>query len=461
MIGLSPLRTRSGGLFFCALFFILIWLTPPAVSAAPIGQPSISFETRDRFAGISRQRRDYTCGFAALSTLLRNWHGDTTATEDALLKIWQSLPASTDHSLEAGLRRSDLTAIINSQADRYAPAEWRVVAAEDLSRIGKPFLVLVQREGETDGHYAVAKGVEGKDILLADPLLGHVRERLETFIKEWARPGTRRGLILVVDRSDSMALARSPLHLPSSRGGVTHDLSVREASLRGRLLLPQGARSWSVTAAYARESNRSVSGTRSQPPSKSVTAAVAGRIGLRSGLNLLGSVTHEGVELHIPEDGLQTYRTTVLSAGFDKMVRGERDDGSPSVVLGSRVHVDPEGSIFSLEGNSSLQRNVGDLTFTIDASILTRIENSSTIGQRYHASLSSFVNYEYNEDLSLWGRTQVDRAWVKGANVEGASAEIGLAFAIFRGTYASPYVGVMRNKGAWSKFIGITLTFDD
>src|SRR2546421_11669239 len=96
-----PPSKLGGGTFRAAIIAVAIGVTAPAAANAADTSPRLG-QNDGRFAGISRQSTDATCGPAAVSTLLISWLGDSTATEAELLRVWRGLPQAKGYTTEDG-----------------------------------------------------------------------------------------------------------------------------------------------------------------------------------------------------------------------------------------------------------------------------------------------------------------------------------------------------------------------
>jgi predicted double-glycine peptidase len=174
---------------------------PPAVASTGSWR-----ELRDR--NVARQQLDYSCGAAALATLLRYYFGDDVTEERILGDILGSMTAQEVLEREAnGLSLLDL----RQQAERmgYQAVGVQLTLAA-LPKLTGP--VIVHLEGDDYRHFAVFKGVRGDRIYLADPSLGNVRRSVDRFAKEWS------GVALVLGKQgfglpQTHALALDDRHL--------------------------------------------------------------------------------------------------------------------------------------------------------------------------------------------------------------------------------------------------------
>lgn len=172
---------------------------------------------------IIKQSVDYSCGAAALSTILTYSFGDEVDEDDILLFIL--LPLSKDEELlrkKQGISLLDLQNVATAygyNADGYR------ITPEYLPKLQRPVIVFIKPQGYE--HFAVLKGVKNDRAYLADPSLGNIRMPVYKFLDMWL-DANGKGIIFVVERKDGQWTADSPLKPPA--GGLTQPeiLTVRE-----------------------------------------------------------------------------------------------------------------------------------------------------------------------------------------------------------------------------------------
>lgn len=130
------------------------------------------------FRTVIRQQYDYSCGSAALATLLRFQYYTHTTEAD----VFKSMYAVGDQAQiqKVGFSLLDMKkylASIGYQADGY-----RVSLAE-IAQVGTPAIALIQLGSYK--HFVVIKGVIGDSVLVGDPALGLRVFKAEDFQKVW------------------------------------------------------------------------------------------------------------------------------------------------------------------------------------------------------------------------------------------------------------------------------------
>ena len=134
------------------------------------------------------QTDEFTCGVAALATLL-SAYGDNIVTEEELL--------AQEKDLERGKGISLLQLKILAEKNGFVAEGYRMELV-NLFDFKRPMLMHIMSEGE--GHYVVFKGIYKERIFFADPDIGNVRMSLENFSQIWT------GLVLALEKKDGKEL---------------------------------------------------------------------------------------------------------------------------------------------------------------------------------------------------------------------------------------------------------------
>ncbi len=150
---------------------------------------------------VVKQKLDYSCGAAALATLMRNYFGEDTSEKEilALLDIRiKDLPEKEKkRKKENGFSLLDLKAVANLKG--YQAAGFRLTL-DQLRKLNTPVIVFVKPLGYH--HFAVLRGVAGDRVFLADPTRGNLRLNSARFLEEYS------GIVFVLGR-DGEALIKA------------------------------------------------------------------------------------------------------------------------------------------------------------------------------------------------------------------------------------------------------------
>jgi uncharacterized protein len=192
-----------------------------------------------RDQGLVRQQLDYSCGAAALATMLRHGFGDAVTERDILRDLFDRL--SQD---EAGERRKAGFSLLDlqhvAQARGYKAQGFRL-APEQLPRLGGPVIVYVEPRGYK--HFAVLRGVRGDRVYLADPSRGNIRMPAYKFLESWLDE-TGQGIIFVVEPKGGLPDRATTLAPPAAGLTQPEIMTAREMLAVGNpfVRLPELAR---------------------------------------------------------------------------------------------------------------------------------------------------------------------------------------------------------------------------
>lgn len=118
-----------------------------------------------RFRSVVRQEYDFSCGSAALATLLTHHYNRPTSETEA----FQAMFATGDQQAiqRFGFSMFDMQRYLTSlglKSDGYR------VGLDKLVEVGVPAITLINTKGYN--HFVVIKGIKGGDVLVGDPALG-------------------------------------------------------------------------------------------------------------------------------------------------------------------------------------------------------------------------------------------------------------------------------------------------
>ena len=155
---------------------------------SPIRDPAITFQKRNnrswreiRRQNIVMQGFDYSCGAAALATLLRYFWGDNVNEETVLHTIDELLTAAElKDRFENGLAMADLR---RAAVDLGYLSEVGKISFGELAQSKVPLLVAITADGYD--HFVVVRGIFGENVYLADPVRGNIRVRTTLFQSQW------------------------------------------------------------------------------------------------------------------------------------------------------------------------------------------------------------------------------------------------------------------------------------
>ena len=187
-------------------------------------------DLRDR--DVVKQRFDFSCGAAALATILRYGFAEDVTEGQILMELFD-LPTEAERSerRRTGFSLLDLRRV--AQARGYNAEGFRL-EPDQLPLLGGPVIVFIEPRGYK--HFAVLRGVRGDRIHLADPSRGQVRMPVFRFREDWLQSDGR-GIIFVVEPKAGLANRQTPLTLATTRRAPPEVMSVRELLAVGNRLV--------------------------------------------------------------------------------------------------------------------------------------------------------------------------------------------------------------------------------
>jgi uncharacterized protein len=130
------------------------------------------------FRRVVRQAYDYSCGSAALATLL-TYHYNRSVAEDTVLKAMFEV-GDKEKIRQEGFSMLDMKRYLESIDLR---AEGYEVTLDKIAEVGVPGIVLVKTKGYL--HFIVLKGIRGDRVLVGDPALGAKFMTRQEFSEIW------------------------------------------------------------------------------------------------------------------------------------------------------------------------------------------------------------------------------------------------------------------------------------
>ena len=149
------------------------------------------------FRRVVRQRWDFSCGSAALATLLTYHYGRPTTENLTFARMWDA--GDQKAIRKAGFSMLDMKSYLTSIG---LSAEGLRIGPEGLAELKRPAIVLLDLNGFK--HFVVVKGVRDGQVLVGDPMLGIKEYAERDFLKLW------NGIALVVVDSGAGAEFNRP-----------------------------------------------------------------------------------------------------------------------------------------------------------------------------------------------------------------------------------------------------------
>jgi predicted double-glycine peptidase len=200
-------------------------------SMAPVGDytvPVASLQAR-KFNTVVRQQFDFSCGSAAVATLLHYHYGDPQGEADVFRGMWQD--GDQAQIRKVGFSLLDMKRYL---ASRHMRADGYKVSLEAIAKRGIPGIVLITVKQYR--HFVVLKGMNKGEVLLGDPSLGLRTMSFEEFSRVW------NGIYFVINNNISSAQRAFNVDAQCA--------SFSRSPVGGTFLQPLSQQALSLTAPY-------------------------------------------------------------------------------------------------------------------------------------------------------------------------------------------------------------------
>ncbi len=160
-----------------------------------------------RFETVVRQQHDFSCGSAALATLLRFHYDDPQNEQSVFLGMFRD-------GDQAQIRRLGFSLLDMKRylAARGIAADGFRVSIAQIAQARVPGIALIDFDGYR--HFVVVKGIDDQTLLLGDPSLGLRRETIARFARQW------NGVFFVIGGRD--AVGRAHFDMPADLARAPH-----------------------------------------------------------------------------------------------------------------------------------------------------------------------------------------------------------------------------------------------
>ena len=210
------------------LLLALALLCPPAyaglVELTPATGISVSVKVTSikelKYRGVIRQQYDFSCGSAAVATLLTHHYGAQVSEKDVFMAMYQK-------GNRAAIQREGFSLLDMKQYldERGYQSDGIYASLDDLERVGIPAIVLIEVQGYR--HFVIVKGVKNGEVMAGDPAAGLKVYKRPDFEKLWTN-----GIAFVARSRSSIAkkhfnaewsnIARAPVGDALSRDSLAN-----------------------------------------------------------------------------------------------------------------------------------------------------------------------------------------------------------------------------------------------
>lgn len=181
----------------------LAFLYMPSASAGSITIPGVTgtftVKTQSfaeaRFHSVVRQQYDFSCGSAAVATLLTHHYQQPVDEQDVFDAMYEKGDKEKIH--EQGFSLLDMKNYLESRGLR---ADGFRISLDKLLSVGVPAIALINTDNYL--HFVVVKGVNNNEVLMGDPSLGLKTTSREEFESMW------NGILFLIKNKADVARGR-------------------------------------------------------------------------------------------------------------------------------------------------------------------------------------------------------------------------------------------------------------
>lgn len=160
----------------------LVFRAPQRDPQHQVSQYVYSWKERKEF-NVVMQKRDYSCGAAALATVLVYFWGEDVTEEQILKELLGVLTINELRDrVQNGMTMTDLRRVAVRMGYEAAIGSMQF---EKLPESKIPLIVGIS-VNEFD-HFVVYRGFDGYYVYLADPIRGNIRIKANDFLQQWQR----------------------------------------------------------------------------------------------------------------------------------------------------------------------------------------------------------------------------------------------------------------------------------
>lgn len=174
-----------------------------------------------RDANLTKQRYDYSCGSASLSTIFTYYYGQNISEKDILdfLLIAKGIDTSKKEEIETNLSLRESVSFSFADLAYFAQSRgFRAVGVAldlpSLSQLKTPVIIYVNiRDME---HFSVYKGMDSHFVYLADPSFGNIKVSIAKFLEmfyqreDLTHPGK---ILAILPEGEDIPINQAFLHI--------------------------------------------------------------------------------------------------------------------------------------------------------------------------------------------------------------------------------------------------------
>jgi predicted double-glycine peptidase len=217
-------RGGSCGLLIALILLCVTSAQAGIVELTPVVGVNASVQVKSikelKYRAVVRQQYDFSCGSAAVATLLTHHYANAVNEQDVFLAMYKKGNRAAIH--REGFSLLDMKQYLD---ERGYQSDGLYASLDDLARVGIPAIALIEVNGYK--HFVVLKGVKNGEVMVGDPAAGLKLYRRSDFEKLWTN-----GILFVVRSRADIAkqhfnsewgnIARAPVSYGISRDSLTN-----------------------------------------------------------------------------------------------------------------------------------------------------------------------------------------------------------------------------------------------
>ncbi|MGC8120600.1 C39 family peptidase [Marinobacter sp. VGCF2001] len=224
-------RTAGALIWRCLAGMVVTFLSAPLLAGTviipgPAGDVPVSVTSfqNQRFSAVLQQQYDFSCGSAALASLLSFHYGRDINEQEVFEGMWTL--ADQDKIRQQGFSMLDMKRYLESEG--YQADGFRMPLSGLRDQVRVPVIALVTLGGYR--HFVVIKGISDQEVLVGDPARGLKAYSWAEFQAHWdgsafvIRSHLEQGRASFLDRDEWPGLARAPLFKGLGAPALGHTL---------------------------------------------------------------------------------------------------------------------------------------------------------------------------------------------------------------------------------------------
>lgn len=374
------------------------------------------------FKGVTKQSTDYSCGAAALATLITGLVANSTVSEKDVI---DEIAKHSDTRESKGYTLIDLMEVSTSMG-HYT--EWRKVPVDQLPKIKIPVMLLVGLNSQFP-HFVVLKGIANDQAFLADSIRGNIRIPYKRLTEEGITDKYKDWFVMAIEPS-AQTPENSNLYLTEDK--LSSHFTVEQSSAITLSTLPKANQlfaSYEFNASFG-SAQRTIEGlpVPLQTESNSYVHSLNVRYGATESTEVTGKISFTDSSLTTSIDTLNQGRQRINSdslqtkqyeLGVNKRFLLD-DAGRSGIITGVTGSVREPTSVWGASVNAIGYTNTSYAQFILGGSIgkqFSSIESISSalpefttsgvisankpLADKYLTSLSFSVNDSHDKKTAL------------------------------------------------------------